>query len=80
MSKPIKVSDEVYNELDRLRIGRQTFSDVIYEILKGRRITLEAMNVLEGSFKFREWQLEQRDLVGRARADRADLESRRLDK
>lgn len=59
MSKPIKVSDEVYQELDKLRVGRQTFSDVVDDLLKGRLKILEAMNMLEGCLRFREWQRER---------------------
>lgn len=59
MSRPIKVSDEVYRDLDQLRVGRQTFSDMIKDLLMGRSKILEAMNMLEGILKFREWQKEQ---------------------
>ena len=56
MSKMIKISEEAYRELELLRVGRQTFTDVIVELLKGRIIILEAMNSLEVHLKFREWQ------------------------
>ena len=58
-SKIIKVKAQVYQSLDQLRIGRQTFSDVIEDLLKARLSILELMNVLEGQLKFREWQREQ---------------------
>ena len=60
MSKLIKVEDQVYKDLDRLRVGRQTFSDVIKEILAIRLKIFEVMNVLEGQLKYREWQQNQR--------------------
>lgn len=56
MSKVIKVEDGIYTALDRLRVGRQTFSDVCDDLLKSRLLILEAMNMLEGQIKFREWQ------------------------
>ncbi len=59
MSKLIKVEDKVYNQLDHLRVGRQTFSDVTAELLEARLRMLEAFNVLEGILRFREWQREQ---------------------
>jgi len=59
MSRVIKVEDQVYKKLDQLRVGRQTFSDVIEDLLRSRNKILEAMNVLEGQLKFREWQREQ---------------------
>jgi len=59
MSRAIKVEDQIYGELDQLRVGRQTFSDVIKDLLKSRITILEAMNMLEGIVRFREWQREQ---------------------
>ena len=56
MSKQIRIEDKVYDELDKLRIGRQTFNDVIEDLLKARLKILEAMNMLEGVIRFREWQ------------------------
>lgn len=61
MSRPIKVEDHIYEELDRLKVGRQTFSDVIQELLKARIEMLKALNMLEGTLRFREWQREQRE-------------------
>jgi len=59
MSKVIKVEEAVYNQLDTLRVGRQTFSDVIDDLLTGRLKILEAMNMLEGVLQYREWQRER---------------------
>ena len=56
MSKVIKVENHVYEALELLRVGRQTFSDIIRDLLETRLVILEAMNVLEGQIKFREWQ------------------------
>ncbi|MBA7588026.1 hypothetical protein ES708_30074 [subsurface metagenome] len=65
MSKAIKVEDKVYNSLDQLRVGRQTFSDVCEDLLQGRLLILEAMDALEGPVKFREWQRERLDEIQR---------------
>lgn len=59
MSKVIKVEEAVYNQLDTLRVGRQTFSDVIDDLLTGRLKILEAMQMLEGVLQYREWQREK---------------------
>ena len=59
MSKVIKVEDQIYDQLDHLRVGRQTFSDVCEDLLMGRQKILEAISMLEGILKFREWQREQ---------------------
>lgn len=59
MSKVIKVEEAVYTQLDTLRVGRQTFSDVIDDLLTGRLKILEAIQMLEGILKYREWQREQ---------------------
>jgi len=56
MSKVIKVDETIYNELEKLKIGRQTFSDVIKGLLNSRLKILEMMNVLEGQIGFRDWQ------------------------
>ncbi len=59
MSKVIRVEDQIYKDLDKLRVGRQTFTDVLTDLLKTRLRILEAMNMLEGQLRFREWQREQ---------------------
>jgi len=61
MSKVIKVEEAIYNQLDTLRVGRQTFSDVIDDLLTGRLRILEAIQMLEGTLKYREWQRERLD-------------------
>ena len=66
-SKVIKVENRIYTALDQLRVGRQTFSDVIEELLKSRLLILNAMNALEGQLKFREWQREQLEKLAAAR-------------
>lgn len=63
MSQVIRVEDKIYNDLDQLRVGRQTFGDVIEGLLLARVRVLEMMNVLEGSLGFREWQRQQLDKI-----------------
>jgi len=59
MSRVIKVEDQVYDWLDQLRDKRETFSDVIKELLDARERILELIRVLEGQLKFEEWKREQ---------------------
>lgn len=49
MSKPLKVQDDVYQELDGLRRGRLTFSDVIDELLQLRRQVVGMVDKVWGS-------------------------------
>ncbi len=59
MSKPVKVEDNVYSDLDRLRVGRQTFSDVIRGLLDTRLKVFELLNVMEGQIAFRARQIQE---------------------
>jgi len=59
MRKTIKVEEPIYDQLDSLRIGRQTFSDVIEVLLNTRLKTLELFSVREGQIKYRERRSEQ---------------------
>ncbi len=61
MGRAIKVDDQVYNELEKMKQGRQTFSDIIEALLATRLKALELFSVLEGQIKFRKWQNEQRE-------------------
>ena len=78
MSKAIKVEDQVYQELDMIRGKGATFSDVVEGLLKLRIQVMELMNVLEGQLRYSGRQREQPDPLIKARADRADLETRTL--
>lgn len=78
MSRAIKVEDQVYQELDEIRVKGETFSQVIETLLLGRKAVFEFMNVLEGKLKFPEWRQQQMDAMTKARADRADLARRTL--
>jgi len=59
MSKMLKVNDQVYNQLEALKVGHQTFSDVISELLNARLRIFELINIIEGQLKYREWQQQQ---------------------
>lgn len=66
-SKVIKVENHIYTALDQLRVGRQTFSDVIEDLIKSRLKMLEAMSALEGQLKFREWQRQELEKLAATR-------------
>ena len=59
MSKAIKVEDQVYRELDRLKAKGQTFSQVIEDILEARLKIFELLNVVEGQLKYQDWKQKQ---------------------
>ncbi|GAG85261.1 unnamed protein product [marine sediment metagenome] len=59
MSRAIKVEDQVYNELDRLRGKGKTFSQVIEDILGARLKIFELLNVVEGQLKYQDWKQRQ---------------------
>lgn len=59
MSKTIKVEEHIYDCLDLLRGKRETFSDVIKELLDSRKVIFEALNMLEGQVKYQAWKREQ---------------------
>ncbi len=44
MSKPIKVADRIYNQLEQLRGKRETFNDVVAKLLA----TKEAADTMAG--------------------------------
>lgn len=48
MSKSIKVSQEVYDQLERLRQKRETFSDVVKKLVICRRRVVETYYIIEG--------------------------------
>ena len=59
MSKPIKVEDQVYNDLDKLRAKGETFSEVIAMLINARVRVLELWSILEGQLKYHEWRDQQ---------------------
>ena len=59
MSKAIKVEDQVYQELDKIRGKGETFSQVVETLLNGRQAALVFLDVLESTYNFREWQRQE---------------------
>lgn len=56
MSKVIKVDDQVYEDLDKLRAKGETFGQIIDMLLNARTRVLELWSVLEGQLKFHDWK------------------------
>ena len=56
MSKVIKVDDQVYEGLDKLRVKGETFGEIIAMLLYARVSVLELWSVLEGQLKFHEFK------------------------
>lgn len=65
MSKVIRVEDKTYAALDHLRLGRQTFDDVIRNLLESRLKVLEMFSILEGQLGYREYQREKLDKISK---------------
>jgi len=63
VSKPIRVEDHVYEELDKLRGKSETFSEVIAGLLSARRSMLEMITILQGQLKYHEWQRKQLEKI-----------------
>lgn len=59
MSVPIKVTEDVHQRLDKMRTGRQTYSDIIKALLDAREGMLETWTVLEGALGFTEWRRQK---------------------
>lgn len=59
MSKTIRVEDDVYLELEKLRDWKETFSTVIRNLVFNRGALCRLLDQIEGSLRFREWQREQ---------------------
>ena len=61
MSKSIRVSDQVYGELQKRRLAflRETFSEVISELLVLAELLERAEPIIRGQHAFLEWQKEQ---------------------
>lgn len=59
MSKVIKVEDQVYVDLDKLRGKSETFSLVIEALLSSRLQVFTMLDQLEVQLKYREWQQER---------------------
>ena len=80
MSKTIRLDDNTYAKLERLRGKRETFSEATNRLLEIHAIMGSLTDTIEGGISFREGQKDRLEIVKEARLERADLESRRLDK
>ena len=78
MSKPIKVEDHVYQELDKLKVKGQTFSTVVEALLNTRMQVLELLSVLEGAVGYHSWRDERLRELESADAVRRDVEARTI--
>ena len=56
MSKVIKVDDQVYEDLDKLRVKGETFGEIIAMLLNARIRVLELWSILEGQLKYSEYR------------------------
>lgn len=59
MSKTIRVEDDVYLELEKLRDWKETFSQVIAKLTMTRGELCKLFDIIEGAIRFREWQREK---------------------
>ncbi len=59
MSKPIKVSDQVYQELDMVKEKGETFSQVVERLLEARAKMFEMLSMVEGVLRYQEWKQKQ---------------------
>ncbi len=58
MSKSIKISEQVYQELLLMQLPRESFSSVIERLLTLRHLLDKVAPLIRGSAEFRKWQEE----------------------
>jgi len=56
MSKTIKLEDEVYLELDELRVKHETFSQAVERLLQLPRRIAQLGYIIEGGLKYQEFK------------------------
>lgn len=78
MSHAIKVSDNVYQRLQRLQGPRESYSEVIDRCICAVEAIRGVSNILGPSHYLKERPKEDRDSLREATLERADLASRRL--
>ena len=63
MSKSIRVSDQVYGELQKRRLVflRETFSEVISELLTLAELLERVEPIIRGQHEYLKWQKKQRE-------------------
>jgi len=59
MSKTVRVEPEVYDELERIREKRETFSQVISRLVDIRRMVLGIEPILRGQKAFNEFKAQR---------------------
>lgn len=59
MSKIVKLHDQVYNELDGIRTGGETFSEAVARLLKLYYGLRELANITEGIASYAEWRAKE---------------------
>lgn len=62
MKHSIKLEDQVYQDLERIRDKRETFSQAVERLLQVRQNIAMMVGLVEGSKNYREWEAEQRRL------------------
>lgn len=63
MKHSIKLDDHVYQDLERVREKRETFSEAVERLLNIRYQMGLLSTIVEGSQKFRDWEAEQKAKV-----------------
>ncbi len=71
MRKTIKVEEQVYNDLDRFREKRETFSQAISRLLSLLSKVGELRSILEGGIKYEQWKKDELEKIAR-QADAGD--------
>lgn len=70
MSKQLKIEDQVYGQLERIKGRGETFSGVIGELLRTREKLFLLLDSIEESLKYRDWQRDQlRKITGQETQD-----------
>jgi len=78
MKHSIKLDDQVYLDLERIREKRETFSEAVERLLRVRYELALIASLVEGSKNYRDWKKEQEDPVRKAMLERAELDTRIL--
>jgi len=68
-TKTVKLEQEVYDELEKFRDKRETFSQAIGTLLGARIRIWQLVDVLEGSLRFQELKAEKLTKLAAAMED-----------
>jgi predicted CopG family antitoxin len=66
----IKVSEDVYNQLEELKDKGETYSRIIGQLLEARIQIMELITGLEGQLKFHEWRERELQRLKKTAAER----------